>query len=158
MRTCQQSPATPGLHVESCTMCCAQAQTARQQTEPSCMRRRSEGASAPQPCQHSRSTDPSRHHPCKDDHRDHAGCWLQVIRKGRYSIANCVSASFERSCTSILFCKTILQTTAMPTPTLFSRNGRLKQTKISSKVSQSIAGDLLVTIRVLLSPAQLCWG
>jgi hypothetical protein len=67
-------------------------------------------------------------------------------------------ASFEGSCTSNLFCETILQTTVMPTPTLFLRTSRPKKTRISSEMSHSIAGDLLVTIRVLSPSVQLCWG
>jgi hypothetical protein len=84
--------------------------------------------------------------------------WLQIIRKSRHSIANYVLASFEGSCTSNLFCETILQTTVMPTPTLFLRTSRPKKTRISSEMSHSIAGDLLVTIRVLSPSVQLCWG
>jgi hypothetical protein len=66
--------------------------------------------------------------------------------------------SVERLCTSNLFCKTILHTTVSPTPTLFSRTSKPKQTKISSRMLQSIAEDLLVAIRVLSFSTQLCRG
>ena len=67
---------------------CARATIARLQAEPSCTRRRSERASAPRPCQPSRNTGPTHHHPCKDDHTrsSRLSGWLQAIGKGPYNL------------------------------------------------------------------------